>query len=56
VLAPVVEAGYVNVYGLDTTERKQAERALRESEIDLSRAQAAARVNYTSPRFYPVIE
>jgi PAS domain S-box-containing protein len=31
-LAPVVEAGYVNVYGLDVTRHKQGEEALRESE------------------------
>ncbi len=30
--APVVDAGYVNVYGLDITKRKRAEEALRESE------------------------
>jgi signal transduction histidine kinase/ActR/RegA family two-component response regulator len=29
--APVKDAGYVNVYGLDITERKRAEEALRES-------------------------
>jgi PAS domain-containing protein len=32
-LAPVVEEGYVNVYGRDVTERTWAEVALRESEI-----------------------
>ena len=32
VLAPVIGAGYVNVYGNDITERKQAEAALCESE------------------------
>ena len=32
VLAPVVHAGYANAYGLDITERKKAEEALRESE------------------------
>ena len=33
--APVVDAGYVNIYGLDITERKLAEEALRESEEKL---------------------
>jgi len=31
-LAPIVEAGYVNMYGRDITDRKEAEDALRESE------------------------
>ncbi|HEX5810258.1 MAG TPA: PAS domain S-box protein, partial [Anaerolineales bacterium] len=31
-LAPILGAGYVNLYAKDTTERKQAERKLRESE------------------------
>ncbi len=43
-LAPVVEAGYVNLYARDITKRKQAEEALRESREDLNRAQAVAHV------------
>ena len=31
-LAPVVQEGYLNAYGIDVTERKKAEEALRESE------------------------
>ncbi len=31
VLAPIVDAGYVNIYGLDITERKRAEEDLREA-------------------------
>jgi PAS domain S-box-containing protein len=34
-IAPVSEAGYVNVYGLDVTESRQAEEELRESEFRL---------------------
>jgi two-component system CheB/CheR fusion protein len=33
---PVMEAGYVNIYGFDITARKQAEEALRESENKFS--------------------
>ncbi|MFW5734677.1 MAG: PAS domain S-box protein, partial [Oceanidesulfovibrio sp.] len=43
-LAPMQSQGYVNIYGLDITERKRAERALRESRRDLKRAQQVARV------------
>ncbi len=32
VIAPFIEAGYVNLYGSDITERKEAEKALKESE------------------------
>jgi len=38
-IRPVVDAGYVNIYGLDITERKQAEDALRESEEQLQQSQ-----------------
>ncbi|MDE3089197.1 MAG: MEDS domain-containing protein, partial [Chloroflexota bacterium] len=34
-VAPVAEAGYVNLYGRDITERKRAEESLRESESKL---------------------
>jgi len=34
-VSPVVDAGYANLYGLDITERKRAEEALRESEEKL---------------------
>jgi PAS domain S-box-containing protein len=34
-IAPVSEAGYINLYGLDITERRQAEEELRESEFRL---------------------
>lgn len=32
IFAPIAEGGYVNVYGLDVTERKKAEEALKQSE------------------------
>ncbi len=35
VFAPVIDGDYVNVYGLDITERKKADNALRESEYKL---------------------
>jgi PAS domain S-box-containing protein len=34
-IAPIAEGGYVNVYGIDITDRKQAEEALREKETEL---------------------
>jgi PAS domain S-box-containing protein len=39
-LAPVMEGGYVNIYGRDTTERKRAEEALKHLAEDLGRSNA----------------
>jgi len=39
---PITNAGYVNIYGNDITERKRAEEALQETQKDLKRAQAVA--------------
>ncbi len=39
---PIVNAGYVNIYGRDMTERKKAKEALEESQRDLNHAQAVA--------------
>jgi PAS domain S-box-containing protein len=43
-VAPVSDAGYVNLYTTDITERKTAAEALRESRQDLNRAQAVAHI------------
>ena len=39
---PIIDVGYVNIYGLDITELKKAGTALKESQKDLNRAQAVA--------------
>ncbi|MFH0726753.1 MAG: PAS domain S-box protein [Pseudomonadota bacterium] len=41
---PFVDDRYVNIYGIDTTEQKRAEKALYESQLDLNRAQAVGRI------------
>jgi PAS domain S-box-containing protein len=41
---PIVKAGYVNIYGLDITELKRTENALKDSQKDLSRAQTVAQI------------
>ncbi len=43
-IVPISKAGYVNIYGLDITELKQTEKALKESQNDLSRAQAVGQI------------
>jgi PAS domain S-box-containing protein len=43
-VAPVSDAGYVNLYMTDITERKASAEALRESQQDLNRAQAVAHI------------
>ena len=43
-LAPIPQAGYVNLYATDITERKRAEEALSRSEAELKEAQRIAQV------------
>ncbi|MBC8384776.1 MAG: hypothetical protein H8E57_04580 [Candidatus Cloacimonetes bacterium] len=43
---PIIDKEFVNVYGFDITERKQAEDALRTSESQLSNAMEIARLAY----------
>ena len=42
-IVPIVSFGYVNVYANEITKIKKAEKALRESQMDLNRAQAVAK-------------
>ncbi len=43
-VVPISEAGYVNLYGLDITERKRAEEALRSEQMMLARTEGVAHV------------
>ena len=49
VLAPVAEAGYVNIYGRDVTEQKKAERALQKTRDELEKKvqQRTAELSHT---------
>jgi PAS domain S-box-containing protein len=42
IFTPIVDSGYINVYGLDITRRKRSEEVLRESEHFLAKAQDIA--------------
>ncbi len=44
VFAPVVEGGYVNIYGRDITERKQAEEQIKQQQYYLEKAQELGRI------------
>ena len=43
-IAPIIDAGYVNVYMTDITERKKMEEALRQRQGDLNRAQSVGNI------------
>jgi len=59
--SPIVDAGYVNLYGLDVTKRIQAEAELRklslaveESQVSIVITDAGGNIEYTNPKFTEV--
>jgi len=60
-LSPIVDAGYINLYGLDITERVQAEEELRKLSLAMEQSQVSivitdtrGNIEYVNPKFAEV--